>query len=89
MRDIIKALITAGESPLVGKGEVINIGTGHGTSVNELADAFGGPIEYLLPRVEPKTSRADVMLAEKLLSFKASVSLTDGIAELKREWGII
>lgn len=89
MRDIVAALIAAGESPNVGAGEVMNIGTGHGTSVNELADAFGGEREYIAPRIEPKTSCADVQRARELLDFEAVVSLTDGITELKREYGII
>lgn len=89
VRDIVAALITAGESSVVGKGEVINIGTGRGTSVNELADAFGGSREYLPPRIEPRTSCADVTRAKDLLGFTAAVSLADGIAELKHEWGIV
>lgn len=88
-RDIAAALIAASESPKVGKGEVINIGTGLGTSVNELADAFGGEREYLPPRIEPRASCADVARAESLLGFTASVALADGIEELKREWGIV
>lgn len=88
-RDIVAALIMAGESPNVGKGEVINIGTGRGTSVNELADAFGGERECIPPRIEPKTSCADVRKAKELLHFEASVSLADGIAELKREYGVL
>lgn len=87
--DIISALVKAGESSMVGKGEVINIGTGHGTSVNELADAFGGEHEYLPPRIEPRASCADVTRAKELLGFTASVSLADGIAELKRERNIL
>jgi len=86
--DIVSALIAAGESSRVGKGEIINIGTGHGTSVNELADAFGGEREYLPPRIEPRASCADVTRAKDLLDFVASVSLADGVADLKREWGI-
>lgn len=89
VRDIVSALVLAGESSAVGKGEVINIGTGQGTSVNELADAFGGEREYLAPRIEPKTSCADVTRAKKLLGWEPRVSLEDGIVELKREWGII
>ena len=87
--DIAAALVQAGESPLVGKGEVINIGTGRGTSVNELAAAFGGEREYLPPRKEILTSCADVSRAKDLLGFTASVSLADGITGLKQEWGII
>ncbi len=87
--DIVAALMRAGESSSVGKGEVINVGTGHGTSVNELAAVFGGEREYLPPRAEIRTSCALVSRAKDLLDFTASVSLEDGIAELKREWEIV
>ena len=86
--DIVTALITAGEATTIGKGEVINIGTGRGTSINELADAFGGPREYLPPRIEPKTSCADISCAKKLLSWEPTISIEDGIAELKKEYGL-
>ncbi|HUY05593.1 MAG TPA: NAD-dependent epimerase/dehydratase family protein [Candidatus Paceibacterota bacterium] len=87
--DIVAALIKAGESPLVGGGEAINIGTGRGTSVNELADAFGGAREHLPARKEIRDSCADVSRAKELLGFTAAVSLADGIAEMKREWRIV
>lgn len=88
-QDIVSALMKAGESSKVGRGEVINIGTGHGTSVNELADAFGGPREYIPARQEPKNSCADVTCAKELLGFTATVSLQDGIDQLKKEWNIL
>jgi len=87
--DIVTALIQAGVSPRVGAGEVINIGTGHGTSMNELADAFGGPREYIPARQEPKNSCADVSRAKDLLGFTASVGLQEGIDQLKKEWNIL
>ncbi|MFA6279141.1 MAG: NAD-dependent epimerase/dehydratase family protein [Candidatus Paceibacterota bacterium] len=82
--DIADALIKVGESSLVGKGEVINIGTGHGTSVNELADAFGGEREYMPSRDEIRNSCADITRAKELLQWCSEVSLADGIAELKK-----
>lgn len=88
VRDIVSALIAAGESALVGKGEVINIGTGNGTSVNELADIFGGEKEYVAPRSEPRTSCADTTRAKELFGFSSVLSLTEGIAELKKEFGL-
>jgi len=86
VRDIVSALIAAGESQSVGNGEVINIGTGKGTSVNELADIFGGKREYIPARIEPRASVADISIAKKLLNWEPSVSLKDGIAELKKEF---
>ncbi|MFA5942766.1 MAG: NAD-dependent epimerase/dehydratase family protein [Candidatus Paceibacterota bacterium] len=86
--DIVAALIKAGESSLVGKGEVINIGTGRGTSIDELADVFGGEREYLPPHKEIRSSCADVTQAKNLLNFTATVSLAAGIDELKKEFGL-
>lgn len=88
IRDVVSALIKAGESSKVGGGEIINIGTGLGTSVNELADIFGGEREYIAPRVEPRASCADTARAKALLGFDALVLLEDGIAELKKKHGL-
>ncbi|MDP2665642.1 MAG: NAD-dependent epimerase/dehydratase family protein, partial [bacterium] len=87
-RDIVSALIKAGEIPLIGKGEVINIGTSHGTSVNELASLFGGEQVYIPARIEPRSSRADIRKAKRLLGWEPTVSLEEGIAELKKEFGL-
>lgn len=88
VRDIVAGLIAAAESSTVGKGEVINLGTGKGTSVLELADAFGGEREFVPPRIEPKNSCADVRRARELLGFEAKIPLKEGITELIREAGI-
>ena len=86
VRDIVSAIISAGESPNVGSGEVINIGTGRGTSINDLARAFGGELEYLPPRMEIRTSCANITRAKKLLDWEPKVGLADGITELKKEF---
>ena len=88
VRDIVNALITAAESKNVGNGEVINIGTGIETSVNELADLFGGEKTYISARAEPRASSADIKKAKKLLNWEPLISLADGIAELKKEFGL-
>lgn len=88
VRDIVNALITAAESGNVGKGEVINIGTGRETSVNELAKLFGGEYEYVQARIEPRASSADIKKAKKFLNWEPKISLKDGIEELKKEFHI-
>lgn len=89
VKDIVRATMLAGSSALVGKGEVINIGTGQNRSVNELADLFGGERESLPPRVEARDSCASNALAKELLGWEPQISLNQGIGELKKEWGII
>ncbi len=86
VRDVVRALIAAAESKKVGKGEVLNIGTGHEVSVNELADLFGGERVTVSPRVEPHSSRADISKAKEFLAWEPKVRLIDGVAELVNEF---
>ncbi len=88
VRDIVRALIRAAESENVGKGEVINIGTGQGVSVNELAELFGGEKVYVAARIEPRVSHADIRKAKRLLAWEPTILLVDGIAALKKEHGL-
>ncbi len=87
--DIVRANMSAMESKMVGKGEVINIGSTRPTSVNELAALIGGPVVHVAPRVgDPRHSQADGTKAQKMLNWEQKISLEEGIAELKRLWGI-
>jgi len=86
--DVIRANLLAAESTKVGKGEVINIGAGRNMSIQALAELFGGPIEYGPPRIEAHDSLADIRKAKELLGWVPQVTLEDGIAELKKEFGI-
>ncbi len=83
VHDIAMANILAMESSRVGKGEVINIGAGHNCSINELVEIIGGTKEYIETRLEIKNSLADVSKARELLGWNPTVSLAQGIAELK------
>jgi UDP-glucose 4-epimerase len=85
VKDVVRANILAAESARVGKGEVINIGTGRNVSVNHLADLIGGAERvWLAPRIEGHDSRADNTRAKELLGWEPRISLEDGIAELKQ-----
>lgn len=86
--DVIEANIRALESDKVGHGEVINIGAGNNASINELASLIGGPIEYIEARLEPKHTKADNRKAKELLGWEPKVHLKDGVAELKKLFGI-
>lgn len=83
VRDVVRANMLAMESDKVGKGEVINIGAGRNQSVNKIAQLIGGKTIYLPARLEPKHTLADNSLAYKLLGWKPTVSIEDGISELK------
>jgi UDP-glucose 4-epimerase len=82
VQDIARALIMAAAATTVGKGEVINLGSGAETSVNDLAKLFGGTTEHVAPRVEPARSCADITRAKELLDWEPSIPLQDGIKAL-------
>lgn len=82
VRDVARANIMAMESEMVGAGEVINIGSGRGASVNEIAAMIGGPITYIPARFEPRDAVMDISVAERALGWLPDVPTEVGIAEL-------
>ena len=86
--DVARANILAATSAKVGKGEVINIGSGKNPSILSLAKMIGSNITHIAPRVEPHDTLADISKAKKLLGWKPEVTLEKGIAELKKQVGI-
>lgn len=87
--DVVAANILAMTAESVGKGERINCGFGKARSVNELAKIIGGPVTFIPDRPgDPRYNEADNALAKKLLKWEPTISLEEGIQELKKEWGI-
>jgi nucleoside-diphosphate-sugar epimerase len=87
--DVVRANILAMSKEGVGHGEIINVGFGHPYSVNQLAEFIGGPTVNVpaLPG-EMKYTEADNTKARELLGWEPSITLEEGIAELKKEWGL-
>lgn len=87
--DVVRANILAMTKDTVGKGETINVGFGNPYSVNQLAEMIGGPTVFVdaLPG-EMKYTKADISKAKELLGWEPTIQLPEGIAQLKREWGI-
>jgi UDP-glucose 4-epimerase len=88
VRDVVRANLLAATSPNVGKGEVMNIGAGKNASINRIAELIGGAVEYIPARLEPKDTLADHTLATRLIGWEPQVTLEEGIAELRTEWGL-
>ena len=83
--DTAWANLLAMESLKVGKGEIINVGTGKNYSVIEVAGMIGGPWEFCKPRQgEVKETLADYTKAKELLGCEPKVSFEEGILELKK-----
>jgi UDP-glucose 4-epimerase len=92
VEDVARAYILAAKAPLT--DEVFNIASGTETSLNELAETLGRVMgvsrapEYGPPRKVNHVSRrlADVSKAERLLGFKAQISLEEGLRRLVDWW---
>lgn len=90
--DIARANLRAAMSTI--SDDVLNIASGTETSLTELAETLGQVMGVHLPpeygparKATPVWRRlADVRKAERLIGFKASVSLEDGLRELVRWW---
>lgn len=91
VRDVVRANILASESKKVGQGEVINIGAGRNVAIQYLAELINGGkegIAYGPPRVEAHDSKADNRKAKELLEWEPTITLEEGIAELKKLWNL-
>jgi UDP-glucose 4-epimerase len=87
--DVVAAIEKAAMATTVGKGEVLNVGAGKQTSINTLAQMIGGPVEYVPSRLEPKHTCADISQTSQVLGWVPSVSIETGIADLKRDFGLL
>ncbi len=88
--DIARANILAMDSVNVGKGEIINVGTGKNYSVLEVAGLVGGEWEFAPARQgEVKATLADYTKAKELIGWEPKVTFEEGIKELKEMLKIV
>ncbi len=89
VRDVALANLLAMDAKSVGKGEIINVGTGVSHGVLEVAEMIGGPWKFVEPRQgEVKETLADITQAKKLLGWEPKISFEEGIRELKKEYNL-
>ncbi len=89
IRDVIQANLLAMENNKIGKGEVINIGAGKNHSIKKIADLIGGKVIYAPPRPgDMQHTLADNRRAREVLGWQPSVSIEEGIQEIKKWFGI-
>ena len=83
VKDVVRANILAMTRDTVGKGEMLNIG-------NKLVEIIGGPSEHIDPRPgDPRYAHADFTRAKELLGWEPSIEIEDGVAEMKKEFGLV
>jgi UDP-glucose 4-epimerase len=90
VRDVARAWVDALDTP-TSYGQIINLGTGQPTSVNQLADlvlaAFGHSrntysVEYRPAQAgDMRVSAADITRARELLGWLPQIAINDGMAE--------
>ncbi len=88
VRDVVDANLRAATSQNVGSGEVVNIGHGSSVSVNRIAELVGGETVHIEPRFEPQDTLADARRAYRLLGWRSSISIEEGIEGLKTQHGL-
>ena len=81
VQDVVQANILASKSDKVGKGEVINIGNGDNRSIQQIADVFGGPFDYLPKRLEPFQTLANNNKAKELLGWNPTGNVEEWLKE--------
>lgn len=81
--DVVNANILACNSPNVGKGEVINIGSGKNISIYTVAKMLSNSIEFKKALKEPFANLASIEKAKKLLDWEPQTSLESWIERNK------
>ena len=83
--DVVKANILASTSKKVGRGEVINIGSGTNISINEVANMIGDKFQFKNALKEPFANLASIEKAKNLLDWEPSMDLKSWISKYKNE----
>lgn len=77
--DVVQALVMAANSNI--QGEIMNIGSGHTYSINQLVQLLGGEVVYVPKRPgEPDCTHADTTKVRELLGWTPQISFEQGVA---------
>lgn len=86
--DVINGLVVAATAQGINQ-QIINIGSGHGTSINQLVEEIGTVLERKLQIMHVGSTGggvsrlvADITRAEKMLKYRAKVTLSEGLSQL-------
>ena len=79
--DVVNANILSMKIGLENNHEIINIGNSDNRSILQIAKLFGGPIEFVGKREEPKSTKAVIGKAYTLLGWKPTKKIEDWFNE--------
>ena len=83
--DVVNANILASKCSKKLSGEAFNIGNGDNRSVQEIADVFNLPCDYLPARLEPKQTLADNSKAKEVLGWVPTGNVTEWLKGYLKE----
>lgn len=79
--DVVMAFISAADSAI--RDEILNVGSGHTYSVNQLVGLLGGDVTYIPKRPgEPDCTHADISKIKRVLGWEPAVSFEEGVQKL-------
>ncbi len=85
VKDLADAVLIAAESGKTGKGEVLNIGTGVATTVEDVAKAIGGQITFIPRRkFEVEAHLADMTRTQNILNWKHKVEILEWVKNFSK-----
>ena len=77
--DVVQALVMAANSNI--QGEIMNLGSGHTYSINQLVQLMGGEVVHVPKRPgEPDCTHADTTRVRDLLGWMPQISFEQGVA---------
>lgn len=78
VKDVANAFIKAVLSDKICKGEILNVGTGEMTSMEQIANTIGGRVEFIPKRsFEVEAHQADLTNTNNLIDWRPSVNIID------------
>ena len=85
VKDLADAVTIAAESEKTGNGEILNIGSGLSTTMEDVAKAIGGEIVFIPKRkFEVEAHQADMTLTKNLLNWSFKVEILDWVREFEK-----
>ena len=81
--DVVTANILSSTSKKVGKGDILNIGSGKNVTINAIANLIGSKSINVDPVNEPHANLANISKAKDLLGWEPTVKVEDWLKDLK------
>ena len=86
VKDLAEAVALAAISDKTGKGEILNIGCGKATTMEDVARAIGGDVTFIPRRkFEVEAHLADISKTKELLDWEPKIDILDWVSKFVKE----